>query len=138
LVTPDHALLGALPPFQTEVSWWPEAWDIVRGARERHSIDVTLLRLLETESGVPVGGRLTYLAEMAAEAPVPADLRPWPGSLPEHPLRMSWALAPVAAARQALIYQNFLDNIEPSEHPYHATDPAEWLSRTAELVRQAG
>ena len=72
LVTPDGSLLGALPPFQTEVSWWPEAWDIVRGAGERHSIDVTVLRLLETESGVPVGGRLTYLAEVADGTPVPA------------------------------------------------------------------
>ena len=44
-------------------------------------------------------------------------------------------LAPVAAARQAVIYRKFLDNIEPSEHPYHRADPARWLTRTAALVR---
>jgi hypothetical protein len=51
------------------------------------------------------------------------------------PDRASRLLRPVAAARQALIYQTFLDGIEPSEHPYHAADPADWLHRTSELVR---
>ena len=55
-----------------------------------------------------------------------------PGSDPE---RASILLAPVAAARQAVIYSNFLDNIEPSEQVYHRADPAKWLSRTAALVR---
>ncbi|MDQ3880217.1 MAG: aminoglycoside phosphotransferase family protein [Chloroflexota bacterium] len=44
-------------------------------------------------------------------------------------------LAPVAAARQALIYQRFLDAIEPAEHVYHRSDPARWLYRTAEILR---
>jgi Ser/Thr protein kinase RdoA (MazF antagonist) len=55
-----------------------------------------------------------------------------PGSDPE---RAASLLAPVAAARQALIYRGFLDRIEPSEHVYHASDPADWLTRTAALVR---
>jgi hypothetical protein len=55
-----------------------------------------------------------------------------PGSDPE---RASALLAPVAAARQAVIYRNFLDNIEPSEHPYHRADPARWLGRAASLLR---
>lgn len=55
-----------------------------------------------------------------------------PGSDPE---RAAELLAPVAAARQAVIYRKFLDGIEPSEHPYHAADPREWLERTAEMVR---
>lgn len=55
-----------------------------------------------------------------------------PGSDPDQASRL---LRPVAAARQALIYQKFLDGIEPSERPYHAADPADWLRRTAELVR---
>jgi hypothetical protein len=54
-----------------------------------------------------------------------------PGSDPERAARL---LAPIAAARQAVIYRMFLDNIEPSEHPYHALDPAEWLTRTSELL----
>jgi hypothetical protein len=55
-----------------------------------------------------------------------------PGSDPE---RAAMLIAPVAAARQAVIYQVFLDGIEPSEHPYHAPDPADWLTRTARLAR---
>ncbi|AUX28991.1 MULTISPECIES: aminoglycoside phosphotransferase family protein [Sorangium] len=54
------------------------------------------------------------------------------GSDPE---RAAELLAPVAAARQAVIYRKFLDGIEPSEHPYHARDVPEWLERTAEMVR---
>ncbi len=56
-----------------------------------------------------------------------------PGS---DPAKASALLAPVAAARQGALYQGFLDNIEPSEHPYHAADPLDRLHRTAELVRR--
>ena len=55
-----------------------------------------------------------------------------PGS---DPARASVLLAPIAAARQAVIYRNFLDNIEPSEQVYHRADPAKWLNRTAALLR---
>jgi hypothetical protein len=54
-----------------------------------------------------------------------------PGSDPE---RATTMLAPIAAARQALIYQRFLDGIEPSEHPYHQADVPRWLGRTVELL----
>ena len=54
-----------------------------------------------------------------------------PGS---EPTRAAQILEPIAAARQAVIYQGFLDNIEPSEHPYHRADPALWLHRAAELA----
>jgi hypothetical protein len=60
--------------------------------------------------------------------------RALPGSDPD---RVSRLLGPVAAARQALIYQKFLDGIEPSERPYHAADVADWLHRTSELIRGA-
>ena len=60
----------------------------------------------------------------------------WSQALPgSDPDQASGLLRPVAAARQALIYQTFLDGIEPSERPYHAADPADWLHRTAELLR---
>jgi Ser/Thr protein kinase RdoA (MazF antagonist) len=55
-----------------------------------------------------------------------------PGSDPNRASRLLW---PIAAARQAVTYQGFLDGIEPSEGPYHAADPADWLRRTAKLVR---
>jgi aminoglycoside phosphotransferase (APT) family kinase protein len=51
------------------------------------------------------------------------------------PDRAAALLAPVTAARQAVIYRKFLDNIEPAEHPYHRADPARWLHRAALLAR---
>jgi hypothetical protein len=30
-----------------------------------------------------------------------------------------------------VIYQTFLDGIEPDEHVYHSADPAHWLGRAA-------
>jgi Ser/Thr protein kinase RdoA (MazF antagonist) len=55
-----------------------------------------------------------------------------PGCEPE---RAAQLLAPVAAARQAVIYRRFLDRIEPAEQVYHREDPALWLGKTAELLR---
>jgi len=61
----------------------------------------------------------------------------WREAIPgSDPARASVLLAPVAAARQAVVYRTFLDNIEPSEQPYHRADPAQWLIRTAALVRE--
>lgn len=51
------------------------------------------------------------------------------------PARAADLLAPIATARRAVIYQMFLDNIEPSERIYHRGDPADWLRQTAALVR---
>jgi hypothetical protein len=47
--------------------------------------------------------------------------------------RAASLIGPVAAARQAVVYRKFLDNIEPSEHVYHRHDPATWLRRAAQL-----
>lgn len=55
-----------------------------------------------------------------------------PGAEPE---RAAALLAPVAAARQALIYQTFLDHIEAAEQPYHRGDVADWLHQTAQRMR---
>jgi aminoglycoside phosphotransferase (APT) family kinase protein len=44
-----------------------------------------------------------------------------PGSDPDTTLDL---LAPVAALRSAVVYADFLDAIEPSEHRYHAADVA--------------
>jgi hypothetical protein len=45
-------------------------------------------------------------------------------------------LAPIGMLRQAVIYQGFLDGIEPSEYPYHRADPADRLRRAADLIRR--
>lgn len=94
LVKPDGAVAGALPPFPVSEPWWQDAESVVTAARERHAIDVTLLRLLEAELPAPPGGTVTYLAEVAQ--PVAAE--PWHGTLSDHPLRMHWARAGGPAA----------------------------------------
>ena len=60
---------------------------MVRAARERGGIDVTILRLLETEHDRPHGGEVTYLAEVAK----PVQAEPWAGTLGRHPLRLPYA-----------------------------------------------
>ncbi len=57
-----------------------------------------------------------------------------PGCDPE---RAAALFEPVAALRQALIYQGFLDRIEPDERIYHAADPQTWLERAVELAARA-
>jgi hypothetical protein len=54
------------------------------------------------------------------------------------PMTAFQLLRPVAIARQAAVYQGFLDNIEPSEHPYHRADPAERLRRAAAVLAGEG
>jgi Ser/Thr protein kinase RdoA (MazF antagonist) len=62
--------------------------------------------------------------------------RAWLDAVPgSDPRRAAALLAPVAAARQAVVYQRFLDGIEPSEHAYHRDDPAWWLRRAAAVAR---
>jgi len=58
-----------------------------------------------------------------------------PGSQPD---RASALLAPIAALRQAVVFQGFLDRIEPSEHPYHRADPGERVRRAVQLLEAEG
>ncbi len=51
-----------------------------------------------------------------------------PGSEPAHAAEL---LAPVALLRNALVYRSFLDQIEASEHVYHAADVTKWLAAAA-------
>jgi hypothetical protein len=80
-------VLGSLPVFAVASPWWPDVAPVVRGARERHGVEVTVLRLLETERASPHGGLVTYLAEVAERV----TAEPWPGVLGEEPLRASYA-----------------------------------------------
>ena len=48
--------------------------------------------------------------------------------------RAASLLRPVTAFYEAMIYQHFLDNIEPDEHPYHASDPLAALKHAADLA----
>lgn len=58
-----------------------------------------------------------------------------PGSDPD---RAASLLAPLAAVRQAVIYQVFLDRIEPAERVYHVADPSMWLGKAAAAYRSGG
>ena len=83
-------VLGALPPVSLAMPWWPESGDVVAAVRQRHGIDITILRLLDAPSDRQWGGAVVYLAQSAAPPPVP--LAPWPGDpLAEEPLRQEWA-----------------------------------------------
>ncbi len=61
--------------------------------------------------------------------------RLWRDAVPGcDPDRAAELLGPVRALRQAMIYQVFLDGIEPDERVYHSGDPAHWLRKAAELA----
>lgn len=57
----------------------------------------------------------------------------YPGS---DPLRAAELLRPVAAVRAAAAYAEFVANIEPAEHPYHADDVPFWLERAERGLRE--
>jgi Ser/Thr protein kinase RdoA (MazF antagonist) len=99
---------------------------------------LTLLDWGDSGVGHPLLDQPAFLDRIPDDALVPVRarwLQRWreiaPGADPERAARL---LAPVAAARQAVIYQRFLDNIEPAERVHHRADPADWLHRTALIL----
>jgi len=100
---------------------------------------LTLLDWGDSSVGHPLLDISAFLASIPAnvvDAVRTHWLQRWREAVPgSNPVRAAALLAPIAAARQAVIYRKFLDNIEPSEHPYHRADPARWLGRTASLLR---
>jgi aminoglycoside phosphotransferase (APT) family kinase protein len=87
--------------------------------------------------GNPLLDQAAFLASIGEEKREPVRQEwaaLWRAAVPRSdPDRAASLLAPVGALRQALIYRNFLDGIEPDERVYHATDPATWLRRAAAL-----
>ncbi len=88
LVGSDGAVAGALPPMELTVPWWQEVEDVVAAARERHGLEITVLRMLATERAESPGGLVTYLAQ--ADGPF-ESAAPWTGDLADHPLRAAYA-----------------------------------------------
>jgi Ser/Thr protein kinase RdoA (MazF antagonist) len=103
--------------------------------------DITLLDWGDCGIGHPLLDQAAFLdrvPEAAREAVRSHWLGLWRAAVPGcDPARAAQLLAPIAAARQAVIYRRFLDHIEPAEHPYHRHDPAEWLSRVVALAGEA-
>jgi len=99
--------------------------------------EMTLLDWGDSGIGHPLLDQAAFLdrvPEAARETVQSYWLGLWRAAVPgSDPARAAALLAPIAAARQAIVYRRFLDNIEPAEHPYHRHDPAEWLSRAAAL-----
>ena len=109
----------------------------VRGTPER----LVLLDWGDCGVGHPLLDQIAFL-EYLPQGEHDAVLREWsrlwraavPGSEPD---RAAQLLQPVAALRRAVVYRGFLDAIEPDEQIYHASDPADWLTLTADLCRRA-
>ena len=106
----------------------------VRGERRK----LTLIDWADSGIGHPLLDQSAFLERLPAEAVLSVTafwsgrwLDLFPGS---NPTRAAALIAPIAAARQAAIYRRFLDNIEPSEHPYHRSDPVRWLGRAVALL----
>ncbi|GAA1834286.1 phosphotransferase [Agromyces salentinus] len=103
--------------------------------------DLTLLDWGDSGIGHPLLDEAAFTARLSAADAATARshwVRAWaaavPGSDAAEAMRL---LAPVSALRQAVIYQGFLDRIEPDERVYHRDDPVEWLVRAADLVGRA-
>lgn len=103
--------------------------------------DMTLLDWGDSGIGHPLLDQAAFLdrvPEAVRETVRSHWLGLWREAVPgSDPARVAALLAPIAAARQAVIYRGFLDRIEPSEHSYHRHDPAEWLRRVVVLADKA-
>ena len=102
-------------------------------------VALTILDWGDTGVGQPLLDQPAFL-EVTPEAERAETRERWSAAwrriLPDaDPDRAATLLRPVAAARQAVIYLKFLDNIEATEQPYHRADVPDWLRRTAEIVR---
>ena len=107
----------------------------LRGTTDR----MTLLDWGDSGWGHPlldVAAFTERLPDVAAAAAVRAHwLGRWGSLVPgSEPARALALIAPVAALRQAIVYQGFLDRIEPSERVYHADDPATWMRTASALL----
>ncbi|MEV4638875.1 aminoglycoside phosphotransferase family protein [Actinoplanes sp. NPDC049548] len=101
LVDAAGEVLGALPPFDVEVPWWPEVADVVAAARALHGVEVTVLRLVSAARAAPPGGAVTYLAQTHGTVSAPLQPACLDGS--PAPLRAPWAVpgGPAASLRWA-------------------------------------
>jgi aminoglycoside phosphotransferase (APT) family kinase protein len=59
----------------------------------------------------------------------------WQDAVPGADVGRAWRLLrPVAVARRAVVYQRFLDSIEPSERVYHHLDVDPYLTAADEVL----
>lgn len=89
LVDAAGAPLGALPPFDVPSPWWQEVAPVVAEARRRYGVEVAVLRLLTGDAPQPMGGSVTYLAQV--DGPPATPLVPATLDLSADPLRAPYA-----------------------------------------------
>ncbi|MEW2442349.1 phosphotransferase family protein [Micromonospora marina] len=94
--------LGALPPLRVPEPWWQEVHSIVAAVRQRHGLEIAVLRLLDADRPAPPGGHVRYLAQVVDAPAVPLEpavdalgvpLEPAAVDLAPHPLRQRWGEA---------------------------------------------
>ncbi len=99
---------------------------------------LTILDWGDSCTGHPLLDHAAFTNDIDAEVAAAATehwLSAWRSVIPGcDPARALALLALASALRQAALYRRFLDQIEPDEHVYHASDPAEWLHRAAALA----
>ena len=96
---------------------------------------LTLIDWGDSGIGNPLLDQSAFLERLSDED-IPEVRKHWaklwrqavPGCDPE---RAADLIGPITSAYRAVHYQMFLDNIEPSERIYHASDPADWLRQAA-------
>lgn len=112
--------------------------DFAPGNARGHEDEIVLLDWGDCGVGHPLLDMSAFVDRVPPEfvAPIKSHWAArWRQAVPgSDPARAAEILEPIAAARQAVIYQRFLDGIEPSERVYHRNDPARWLRRAAELT----
>ncbi len=146
-----HDLLAGLPDRFDALATCGVPETLVHGdfhpgnLRSASSSDAADLRLYDWgDGGVghPLLDQAAFLQRLSEPDQAVAQehwARLWRAAVPGcEPERAAALLAPVAALRQALIYQMFLDNIEPDEQVYHRDDPAQWLLRAAQRFAREG
>lgn len=108
----------------------------VRGTSGR----LTLLDWGDSGLGHPLLDVAAFTERMSAadaDAVVAHWTRAWRAAVPgSDPQRALTLIEPVAALRQAVVYQQILDRIEPAERRYFTDDPVLWLRRTALAVER--
>lgn len=113
--------------------------DFAPGNCRAEGDELVLLDWGDSCLGHPFLDQASFVDRIPAECVLPVRRHwqdAWRTAVPGcDPARAVDLLAPVAAARQAAVYQRFLDGIETSEHPYHRDDLTLWLTRAARLAQ---
>jgi Phosphotransferase enzyme family len=119
---PDGLVHGDAHPGNARLGTKPVVWFDWGDSR----VGNPLLDLAVLDEGDPERRELVEQYWLAAWARAVPGCEPW----------RAWKLLrPLAALRTALVYQTFLDNIEPSERPYHAGDVGPALELAAALAK---